>query len=313
MYGASREAIAAYPDQPIKIVVGFAAGSGSDILTRLLGKEMAKDFGQAVIVENRTGSASNIAARDAAQSKGDGYTLLLATRPNVIHRSVYGTFRYNLQEDFRPIGLVARIPTVLLTGRRTELKSVDELLRRAREAPEAIKCATPPAGTTGHLIWRLFQMKTSVSLLQVPYRSPDAAFGDLIGGRVDSLFSPIAVANPYLQSGSVRALAVFSRERLSIAPEIPTIRELGLPADLEVDTWYGLVAPEGTPPAVIEKLNKSLNTVLSMPSLQEALLQRGFVPASQPNTAASFGDLIASESAMWGALIEKWGTAASLH
>ncbi|MFC4274382.1 Bug family tripartite tricarboxylate transporter substrate binding protein [Achromobacter aloeverae] len=313
MCGSWQDAIAAYPEQPVKIVVGFAAGSGSDILTRLVGKEMAKDLGQAVIVENRSGSGGSIAAREASRSKGDGYTLFLASRPNLIHRAVYGSFRYDMREDFRPIGLVARVPMVLLTGRHTELKSVDELVRRAREDPGAIKCATPAPGTTGHLLYQLFQMKSNVSLLQVPYRSPDPAFADLIGGRVDTLFMSLAVATPYLEAGSVRALAVFSPERSAMAPDIPTVEELGLPSDLHVDSWQGLVAPEGTPPEVIERLNKSLNTVLSMPSLQEALQLRGFAPPSLPNTAASFGQLMAQESERWGTLIEKWKIAAPLH
>lgn len=311
--GVVRDAAAAYPEQPVKIVVGFAAGSGSDILTRLVGKEMAKYFGQAVIVENRSGSGGNIAARDVARSKADGYTLFLASRPNLIHRSVYGNFRYDMLQDFLPVGRVAGVPMLLLTSRHTDFTSVDDLIRRARAEPGTIKCATPSQGTTGHLLCQLFQMMTDISLLQVPYRSQDPAFADLIGGRVETSFISIAVASPYMQTGSVRALAVFSPERLSMAPDVPTVRELGLPADLEVDSWFGLVAPAGTPPEVIEKLNESLNVILSMPSLQEALLQRGYVPPPQPNTAASFGDLIRQESERWLALVEKWRMAGTPH
>ncbi|WP_233237585.1 tripartite tricarboxylate transporter substrate-binding protein [Bordetella sp. LUAb4] len=301
-----------YPNKRVTIVVGGSQGIGVDIISRHLAKELHRELRVDVIVENRPGATGNIAAEFVARSVPDGYTLFIASRPNVTYGALQEHPRYDMRRDLQSVGLVATAPTVIVAGRGSKITSTEELIARARANPNSVKCASTGVGSTGHLLCEELQQAAKMEVMHIPYNQIDQAFTHIIGGHVDMIFITLSAALPYIRSGAVQAIAISGNERSPTAPDIPTFQEKGL-VNLHGDAWFGLVVAAGTPPKVVETLNLALNRVLAQPLLRDQLLDLGYVLPRQPNGVAALERLISEEAAHWTDLIAERGIVTVRH
>ncbi|WAI84688.1 MULTISPECIES: Bug family tripartite tricarboxylate transporter substrate binding protein [Achromobacter] len=301
--GASLAA-APYPDRPVTIVVGYAAGGATDIVARLMAKSLTEELGQSFVVENKTGANSNIGAEIVSRATADGYTLYMGSIANTINRSLYSKLNYDFVKDFKPVGLVATIPNILVVNPKVPIKTVQEYIAYAKANPGKLTCASSGSGSSIHLSCELFKMETSTDILHVPYRGSGPAVADLLGGQVDSMFDNLPSSLPHVQAGKLRALGVTSPKRLDATPDVPTLAESGL-AGFDVESWFGLMAPAGTPDAVVKRLNEALNKALASAAVQASYKQSGFYAPQPPNTPQTFSKKIASEIDKWGAVVKR--------
>jgi tripartite-type tricarboxylate transporter receptor subunit TctC len=297
---ADNEAI--FPQRPVTLVIGFTPGGGADPLARLLAKHMSEELGQKVTVDNRPGAGSNIAAEAVARAVPDGYTLYFSSRPNTVHKTMYSDLKYDFNRDLVPVGLVATMPMVVVAGKHAPIHTIQELITLAKAYPGGLTCASAGVGTSGHLLCELFQQEAGIDMLHVPYRGGAPALADVVGGRVDVQFVSLPAALPQIQSGHLRALAVMSRQRVPAARHIATIAESGL-ANLNLESWYGVMVPAGTPDHAVARLNQSINTVMTRQDVQETLMELAYAAPQQPNTQQTFGDLIAEETQRWTGIL----------
>ena len=297
-------AAAPYPDRPVTIVVGYAAGGATDIVARLMAKSLTEELGQSFVVENKTGANSNIGAEIVSRATADGYTLYMGSIANTINRSLYSQLNYDFIKDFKPVGLVATIPNILVVNPKVPIKTVQEYIAYAKAHPGKLTCASSGSGSSIHLSCELFKMETGTDILHVPYRGSGPAVADLLGGQVDSMFDNLPSSLPHVQAGKLRALGVTSPKRLDATPDVPTLAESGL-AGFDVESWFGLVAPVGTPDAVVKRLNEALNKALASPAVQASYKQAGFYAPQPPNTPQTFGKKIDSEIEKWGAVVKR--------
>ncbi len=292
----------AYPQRPVTLVVGYAAGGATDIVARLVAKSLTLDLGQTFVVENKTGANSNIGAEVVARAAADGYTLYVGSIANTINQSLYSKLNYDFSRDFAPIGMMATVPNILVVNPKVPVNSVKEYIAYAKAHPGKLTCASSGSGSSIHLSCELFKMQTGTDILHVPYRGSGPAVADLLGGQVDSMFDNLPSSLPHIKAGKLRALGVTSGERVEFAPDVPTLAESGLP-DFSVQSWFGLVAPAGTPPAVVARLNASLNKALASPELRQSYAAGGFVLPSMPNTPQTFTSFIGEETQKWGNVV----------
>ena len=295
-----------YPQRPIRLVVGAPPGGELDALARLVAEHVGKDLGQRVIVEHKSGAANNLAAEAVAHSKPDGYTLFLGGGANTVHKVMYPSINYDYERDLVPLGLIGTIPTILVTGMHTPFNSVEDLVKMAKERPGVITCGSVGIGSTFHMISEVLQGSWGIELKHIPYRGSAAALTDMIGGHIDVQVSSPTSTLPYIKTGKLRPLAVLGPTRLPVLPDVPTLRESGMP-DGDHRAWSGVLAPTGTPPQIVERLNRSLNAALSNPKMVETLLQNGIEPAPAPNSPAEFKKFIASETELWTGVLRKHG------
>ncbi|WP_313464288.1 tripartite tricarboxylate transporter substrate binding protein, partial [Achromobacter sp.] len=288
-----------YPERPVTLVVGYAAGGATDIVARLMAKSLSEALGQTFVVENKTGANSNIGAEIVSRATPDGYTLYMGSIANTINRTLYSQLNYDFIKDFKPIGLVATIPNILVVNPKVPVKTVQEYIAYAKEHPGKLTCASSGSGSSIHLSCELFKMETGADILHVPYRGSGPAVADLLGGQVDSMFDNLPSSLPHVQAGKLRAIGVTSPQRLPSTPDVPTLAESGLPG-FDVESWFGLVAPAGTPAPVIARLNEALNQALASPALQASYQQSGFYAPAHPNTPETFAKKIDSEIGKWG-------------
>jgi tripartite-type tricarboxylate transporter receptor subunit TctC len=293
-----------YPQRPITLVVGFTAGGGTDSLARLLARHMQEELRQKVLIDNRPGAASNVAAEFVSRAMPDGYTLYISGRPNTIHKTMYGHLKFDIERDLIPVGLLATVPNVIVTGSASPVKSLHDAVALAKAYPGDFSCASSGVGSNGHLLCELLKQESGTDILHIPYRGSAPALADVIGGRVDLLISVLPAALPYIKAGSVRPIAIMSRRRASTLPDVPTAEEIGF-SNLDVDTWFGLMAPKSTPPDVIARLNGAINSILMQPTLQEAFTELGYVAPLRPNTPENLGRLTAEETAKWTEILRK--------
>jgi tripartite-type tricarboxylate transporter receptor subunit TctC len=263
-----------YPDHPIRILVPYAAGGGVDLVARVVSKGLTEVLGQGVVVENKPGGATNIAAEQVARSAPDGYTLFAASRANAINPSLYKKLPFDIEKDFVPITVAAEIPNILVVSPDVPAKSVAELIALAKKEPGKLTFASAGLAGSTHLAGELFKTMTGTNILHVPYRGGGPASVDLMSGRVTMYFATMPSVLGYIRAGKLRALAVTSLKRSQIAPEYPTLDEEGLKGYRET-SWIGLMAPAGTPPAIIDKLNKAVVQVLQKPEYRKLLLDQG--------------------------------------
>ena len=293
-------ASAAFPEKPIRILVGFPAGSTGDLIVRILGPRMTQGLGQPVIVENRPGAGSSIAAEAVAHAAPDGYTLLLSTTANVINPSLYPNLRFSFVKDLTPVTLLAEAPAVLIARTDLPAGTVKALIAAASEAPGKFSYGSSGNGTFTHLYGESFNQSAQVRLTHVPYKGGAQALTDVMAGRVDLAFTPAAPVLAQINAGRVKALAVIGRQRMATLPQVPTFAEAGI-ANFDSALWFGLHAPAGTPAAVIERLASELQKVLADPEVRRQLGDQTVdVVASTP---AQFAGTIASESAKWSKVI----------
>ncbi len=301
---AAPAAMAAYPDKPIRLIVGFSAGGTTDVVARILGKEIGDDLGQPVVIENRPGAGSNIAAEMVARADPDGYTLLMVAVTSAINHTLYKNLKFDLTTDFDPVALAVRVPNVLVVHPDVKANSVDELTKLLKDNPGTVNFASSGSGTSIHMAGELFKLRAGVDVTHIPYKGSANAITDLIGGQVQYMFDNMPSAWPHVESGKLRALAVTTAERSQTAPDLPTMQESGFDG-FDVSSWFGVIGPKGMPTDVTEKLNKSIRAALAKPEVRERLQGLGAVPAD--TTPDEFGQFIKTEVETWGPVVEASG------
>ena len=301
---ATTAASAAYPEKPIRMIVGFSAGGTTDVVARVVGKEIGESLGQPVVIENRPGAGSNIAAEMVARADPDGYTLLMVAVTSAINHTLYKNLKFDLVEDFDPVALAVRVPNVLVVHPDVKANSVAELVDLLKKNPGKINFASSGSGTSIHMAGELFKLRADVDVAHIPYKGSANALTDLIGGQVEYMFDNMPSAWPHVESGKLRALAVTTADRSDTAPELPTMQEEGF-ADFDVSSWFGVIGPKGLPDEVVEKLNKAIREALAKPEVKERFAGLGAVPAD--TTPEQFGDFIKTEVETWGPVVEASG------
>ena len=293
-----------YPQQPIRLVVPFAAGGGNDILARVISQRLNARWGQPVLVENRPGAGGNIGAEHVAKSAPDGYTLLVATNTLTMTPHLVARVPFDVRQDFSPVALLATTPFALVVSPDLPVKSVKELVAHAKQNPGKLSYATPGIGTPHHLGMEYFKSLTGTEMVHVPYKGSVASLTDVATGRAQLMLITINAAMPFIQGNKVRALAVAERERISQLRELPTVIEAGV-ADFEVTAWYAVLAPARTPDAVTQRLAGELLQLFSDTETRERLQPVGFelTPAPPERLRA----LIAADLEKWGRVVKAAG------
>jgi len=293
-----------YPNRPVHVIVGLTAGSGVDIMARLVGQKLAESMGQPFIIENRPGAGSNIATRYAAAAEPDGYTIFVATIANAINATLYKNLPFDVLKDFAPVILAASAPNILVVNLSVPAKSVQELIALAKARPGKLTVGSSGVGTAPQMTAVLFRHRAGINVVDVPFKGGPEATSALLGGQIDYLFAITSTALPQVKAGRLRALGVTSRERTALLPDVPTVSESGLP-DFEAVTWFGFVVPKGAPPAIIERLNKEIGRILAMPDVKQKLAVQGIDVAG--GSPEQFGGYMRDEFAKWGSLVKESG------
>jgi tripartite-type tricarboxylate transporter receptor subunit TctC len=291
-----------YPTRPIRVVVPFTPGTGMDIIARTVGPRLSERVGQPVVIDNRPGASGNLGAELVAKAAPDGYTMMVSGNPLVTSPHLYGNVPYKPLTDFAPISLAAWGTLILVTHPGAKIGSLSELIKRAKASPGRIHYGSPGIGTPHHMSMELLKDRTGADLTHVPYKGSAGAVNDVLGGQITTMFIPIHVGLQFVKSGRLRALAVGSGKRHASAPELPTLKELGVKG-AEVDMWYGFLAPRGTPRAIVGKLDDELRAILDGADLKAAFSAQGMQAAS--STPAEFAALMKREDARWGEIIRK--------
>jgi tripartite-type tricarboxylate transporter receptor subunit TctC len=305
-FAASSFAFAqAYPTRPIHFVVPYPAGGPLDTVARLLGQKVSESLKQPVVVENKPGAGGNIGAEFVAKSPPDGYTLLMgAVATHAINPTLYAHIPYDAVRDFVPVTQVASTPNVLVVNPSLPVSNVRELIRYAKAHPGELNFGSGSTGSAGHLAGELFNAMAGVKMVHVPYKGAGPAMQDLIAGRVQLMFDNFASASAQIQAGRVKALAVTTAKRSELASELPTIAESGLPG-FDINTWFGVFAPAGTPPAIVERLHDEFVRALKDTGVRETMIKLGAEPVG--NTPAQFAAYIKSEAAKYAKVIKASG------
>jgi tripartite-type tricarboxylate transporter receptor subunit TctC len=293
-----------YPARPVRILVGYAAGGGADIAARLIGQWLAERLQQQVVVENRTGAATNIATDAVVRSAPDGYTLLLVNAANAINATYYENLNFNVMRDIAPVAGIGRFPYFMAVNPAFPATNVGEFIAYAKANPRRVNMGSGGSGGPDHASGELLQLMTGIQMTHVPYRGTAPALNDLLGGQVQMVFCTIPSAVQYIKAGTLRAIAVTSAARLESMPEIPTVGET-VPG-FESAQWYGVGVPAGTPAAIIATLNRELNAFLADPRMKARLDELGGVPLSM--SPAAFGRFLADETEKMGKVIKAAGT-----
>jgi tripartite-type tricarboxylate transporter receptor subunit TctC len=293
-----------YPSRPIRLIIGFPPGSAADITARLVGDDMSRTLGQQVVVEARPGAGSSIAAEFVARSPADGYTLFIGTLSNVTNAVTSSSLRFDFEKDFAPVAPLTGLPLILAVHPSLGVSSVNELLALAKSKPGELTYGSVGPGTVGHLAMELISARTGVKLVHVPYQGSPPQVTDLVAGRLSMALVVASTVMPHVEAGRLKALASGSAKRPRIAPNIPTIAEILLP-DFDCTVWFGLMAPAGTPRAVIEKLFAAARAALKSEDVAGKLAAPGFEPLD--GSPEEFAQLIARGMATWAAAAEAAG------
>jgi len=291
---------AEYPVRPVRWIVAFPAGGANDIVARIIGQSLSQQLGRPFIIENRPGAGGNIGTQLALSAPGDGYTLLFVAPHNAINATLYKNLPFNFLRDIAPVAGIARTPNVMEVNPSVPAKTVAEFIAYAKANPGKINMASAGNGTAIHLSGELFMAMTGTKLVHVPYRGGAPALTDMIGGQVQVMFDNLPSSIAHIRSGELRALAVTTLARSAALPDVPTVAET-VPG-YEASIWYGVVAPKGTPAAVIEKLNNAVGTALKDPGVQARLSELGCTP--MPMSPAELATLLAAETEKWAKVVK---------
>jgi tripartite-type tricarboxylate transporter receptor subunit TctC len=293
-----------YPSKPLRLILPFPPGGGTDILGRLLAERLAANLGQPVVTENRGGAGGNVGAEAAARSAPDGYTIVLVAPSLAISPTLYSKLNYDPLKDFAPIALVASVPNVMITHPSVPANNLQEFIALAKSKPGGMNFGSGGSGTSNHLAGELLNLTAGIKLVHVPYKGVNLAMNGVLAGEVHLAFIGIPVPAPHIKAGRLRALAVLARERSPIVPDVPTAAEAGL-GNFDVTTWYGILAPAGTPRPIVLRLNAELVKVMRDAEMKERLATMATDPLT--STPEEFGAYIQAEIAKWGDVIRKAG------
>jgi tripartite-type tricarboxylate transporter receptor subunit TctC len=288
-----------YPTRPVRLVVGFPPGGGTDITARLIGQWLSERLGQQLVIENRPGAGSNIATEGVVRAAADGYTLLLVSAAHAINATLYDRLNYNFLRDIAPVAGVIRVPNLMEVNPSLPPKSVPEFIAYAKANPGKVNYASGGNGTAQHLAGELFKIMTGVDMVHVPYRGDAPALTDLIGGQVQVMFGNMPSSIEHIRAGKLRPLAVTTAARSEALPDLPPVGDF-VPG-YEASTWQGLGAPGNTPAEIVDRLNKEINAALSDPKIKARLADLGGTVLD--GSPADFGRLIADETEKWGKVI----------
>ena len=297
----------AYPDHAVRVIVGFSAGGTTDVVARVIAKELSDELGQSFVVENKPGAGSNIAAELVTKAAPDGYTLLMMAVTSAINQTLYPQLKFDITRDLTAVALGAKVPNILVINPKLPITSVKELVDYANKNPGKLNFASSGSGTSIHLTGELFKLQTRIDVAHIPYKGSSPALTDLVGGQVQFMFDNMPSSWPLVQSGKLRALAVTSAKRSAAAPALPTMTELGY-KDFDISSWFGLMAPAGTPAAIIDKLNAAVNKALAKPDVQKRLADLG--ADVQQLSPAQFSAFVRKEVDTWGPVVKSSGATA---
>jgi len=290
-----------YPNRPVKLIVPYTPGTGIDILARTLGQKLSEEWKQAVVVENRPGASGAIGTEAAAKSAPDGYTLLMQASTIVIEPSMHKRSSYDPVKDFEPVAPLAIGNMGLVVNPSVKAQSVKELVALAKASPGKLTYASPGSGTPHHLAMELFKARTGIDVLHVPYKGTGGAVQDLLGGQVNMMFLPVHVALPQVQAGKLRLLSAGGTRRAAVTPDVPSLAEASGVEDIDVDIWYAMYAPAGTPAAIVSKLNADVNALLKSPDVGATLRKQGLTPTG--GSPADLADTTRKDLARWAKVI----------
>jgi tripartite-type tricarboxylate transporter receptor subunit TctC len=294
----------AYPTKPIRFIVPFPPGGGTDILGRIVGQKLGDNIGQTVLIDNRPGAGANIGAEIAAHSAPDGYTIVMANIAHAVNMTLYKNRGYDLVHDFAPVTLLAATPNILVVHPSVAAKSVPELIALAKAKPGTLNYASSGSGSSSHLAGELFKNMTTVNLVHIPYKGGGPAVTSLLAGETVVGFATAPSVLQYVKAGKLRALAVSTAKRSDAAPDLPTIAETGLPG-YDANTWYGVMFPAKTSPAIVNRLHDELVRIMKTADMRERVAVHGYEPAT--NTPQEFSAYIKAEVLKWGKVVKAAG------
>ena len=288
-----------YPERPIKFVVPYPPGGGTDVVARIVQPRLQAVLGQSIVIENKGGAGGSLGTDIVSKAAPDGYTVLFTLSSHTINPAIFPKLPYDTLKDFEPVGTVASLPQLLAANPGVPVRTVADVVAQAKAAPDKFSFASVGNGSPGHLAGELMVIRTGAKMVHIPYRGGGPSVTDVIGGQVPLLWVSIPAAAQQVKAGKLRALAVSTLKRSPAFPDVPTMQEAGV-ADFEVDSWYAMLVPAKTPRAVIDKLNKALNTVLAEPAVRNQLLEQGADAVG--GTPEALGKVIAAELPKWAKL-----------
>lgn len=304
MCGTAAHAADSYPTRPIRMIVAYPPGGGTDIVGRLMAQKLTETLGQNVVIDNRGGATGNIGTELASRANPDGYTLLMGNvAPNAINVSLFRKLPYDPVKDFAPVSLVAITPNILVVNPTVPVRSVQDLIALAKAKPGTLNFPSAGVGSSSHLAGELLKILAKIDMVHVPYKGGGPALIDTISGQMQIMFATMPAAMPHVKSGKVRPVAVTTAKRSQTLPELPTIAESV--KGYEASTWYGMLAPAATPAPVVARLHKDVVRILATPEMRERLASQGFEPVG--GTPAEFAAYIKSEITKWGRVIRDAG------
>ena len=286
----------AYPDKPVRFIVPYPPGGGTDVIARIVQQRFQAALGQPIVIENKGGAGGSVGTELAAKSAPDGYTVLFTLSSHTINPAIFPKLNFDTVKDFEPVGLVASLPQILVAGPQFPANTVAEMTALAKAKPGTVSFASVGNGSPGHLAGELQALRTGTPLTHIPYRGGGPAVTDVMGGQVPTLWVSIPAAAQFVKTGKLKALAVSTVKRSAAFPNVPTMQEAGI-ADFEVDSWYAMFVPAKTPKAIIERLNKALNEVVADPEIREKLLAQGAEGVG--GTPEKLGQAVATEIPKW--------------
>ena len=297
----------AQTEPPLRLIVPFTPGTGIDLIARQIGPHLAERLGRPVMVENRAGASGNIGTEAVVRAPADGSTLLVTVNTLVMNRALYPKLAFDPVRDLDPVSLTSWGTLLLVAGKGTGIATANDMLAKARARPGALNYGSPGAGTPHHLAMELLKSRTASFITHIPYRGTGPALTDLLGGQIDVMFLPIHVALQHVQNGNLKALGISSDKPSPLLPTVPPLRELKL-GELDVEMWYGVLAPKGTPAPVVERLNRELKDILARPDVKTAFETQGMLPAH--STPEAFRRVIGADAKRWADLIKAQGITA---
>jgi tripartite-type tricarboxylate transporter receptor subunit TctC len=289
-----------YPARPVRLVIGYTPGGSADLTARLMGQWLSERLGQSFVIENRPGGGTNIATEAVVRAPPDGYTLLLVAPANAINATLYDKLNFDFLRDTEPVAGIIRFPNVVVVHPSLPIHSIPELIAYAKANPGKLNMASSGNGSTIHMSGELFKMMTGINMVHVPYRGGAPALTDMLAGQVQVMFDNIPTCAEHVRSGKLRGLAVTSTTRSDVLPDLPVVADF-LPG-YEASAWYGIGAPKGTPPEIIERLNKGVNEILADPKAKARFAELGAFLL--PGSALDFGKLLANETDKWGKVVK---------